>query len=238
MSNTIPDKPIDLKIFVKLCEQRRKFPILYKLEFQTAVKVETNNSCRHANRRNNSEKNQNKKCIPYDFNRVVLEKLPAVPDSDYINASYVDSLLKPNAYIVTQGPTEETVTDFWRMVWQEKVCAIIMLTKTFDFTKVMCVQYWPASKEKDEAYGDIWIGIAREEQLANFQIRTFHIYKKGLNNEIAEERNLIQFHYSEWHSHSVPFPNAVLEFRRRVRSVVGNIITSHSLIGPMLVHCK
>lgn len=46
------------------------------------------------------------------------------------------SLLKPNAYIVTQGPTEETVNDFWRMVWQENVSAIIMLTKTFDFTKV------------------------------------------------------------------------------------------------------
>jgi protein tyrosine phosphatase len=32
------------------------------------------------------------------------------------------------------------------MVWQENVSCIVMLTKTFDFTKVMCVQYWPASK--------------------------------------------------------------------------------------------
>lgn len=48
----------------------------------------------------------------------------------------LQSLLKPNAYIVTQGPTEDTVNDFWRMVWQENVSAIIMLTKTFDFTKV------------------------------------------------------------------------------------------------------
>jgi protein tyrosine phosphatase len=37
---------------------------------------------------------------------------------------------------VTQGPTEETVLEFWRTVWQENVSAIIMLTKTFDFTKV------------------------------------------------------------------------------------------------------
>lgn len=208
------------------------------------------------------------KCIPYDYNRVVLEKINGIPDSDYINASYVDvsddlyawglslerkrriirinlhfslsmlfksqqSLLKPNAYIVTQGPTEETGTDFWRLVWQENVSAIIMLTKTFDFTKVMCVQYWPASKEKDEAYGDLWIGIAKEEQLANFQIRTFHLYKKDLNGQILEERNILQFHYCEWHSHSVPFPNAVLEFRRRVRAVVGNIIKANSIAGPL-----
>lgn len=88
------------------------------------------------------------------------------------------SLLKPNAYIVTQGPTEDTVLDFWRLVWQENISAIIMLTKTFDFTKVMCVQYWPASKDRDESYGDIFIGVSKEEQLANFQIRTFRIYRK------------------------------------------------------------
>lgn len=46
------------------------------------------------------------------------------------------SLLKPNAYIVTQGPTENTVNDFWRMIWQENACCIVMLTKTFDFIKV------------------------------------------------------------------------------------------------------
>lgn len=46
------------------------------------------------------------------------------------------SILKPNAYIVTQGPMENTVTEFWRMVWQEKACCIVMLTKTFDFIRV------------------------------------------------------------------------------------------------------
>lgn len=36
LSQTIPDKPIELRHFVKLCEQRRKFPVLYKLEFQVS----------------------------------------------------------------------------------------------------------------------------------------------------------------------------------------------------------
>lgn len=51
--------------------------------------VETNSS-RHATKKNNLEKNQNQKTIPYDYNRVVLDKIPGVPDSDYVNASYVD----------------------------------------------------------------------------------------------------------------------------------------------------
>lgn len=110
--------------------------------------------------------------------------------------NHFQSLLKPNAYIVTQGPTEETVTDFWRMVWQEKASCIVMLTKTFDFIKVspyfyhiklplcctfycqvMCVQYWPASNDLEETYGGIHLKVIQEEELANFRIRTFRLYK-------------------------------------------------------------
>ncbi|XP_044265223.1 receptor-type tyrosine-protein phosphatase kappa [Tribolium madens] len=174
--------------------------------------------------------------VPDDYNRVVLETIEGEHDSDYINASYVDSLLKPNAYIVTQGPTEETVTDFWRMVWQEKASCIVMLTKTFDFIKVMCVQYWPASKELEETYGGISIGIMQEEELANFHIRTFRLTKKE-KEEVVEERFILQFHFTEWHSHTCPFSNAVLEFRRRVRAVVGHRIKSNEA-GPMVVHCN
>nr|CAD7427040.1 unnamed protein product [Timema monikensis] len=200
---------------------------------RTACKVETH-SCRHAMKTSNKEKNQNQKCIPYDYNRVVLEPLEETPDSDYVNASYVDSLLKPNAYIVTQGPTENTVTDFWRMVWQENASCIVMLTKTFDFIKVMCMQYWPASKDLSETHGGIKISILKEEELANFHIRIFRLVKKEGGEDVV--RDLIQFHYTQWHSHTCPFSNAILEFRRRVRSVVGTI--QSDLSGPMVVHCN
>ncbi|XP_022184512.1 receptor-type tyrosine-protein phosphatase kappa isoform X2 [Nilaparvata lugens] len=232
--STIPNKPIPLKDFTKHCEQRRKFPVLYKVEFQTAIKVETH-SCRHATKPDNKEKNQNPKCIPYDYNRVVLDPLEDVPDSDYVNASYVDSLLKPNAYIVAQGPTETTVNDFWKMIWQENASCIVMLTKTFDFIKVMCMQYWPSAKVKSENYGDLNISVKKEEELANFHIRTIRIiYKQGTEEE--EERSLLQFHYTEWPCHTCPFSNAILEFRRRIRAVVGSYRTSQE--GPIVVHCN
>lgn len=33
------------------------------------------------------------------------------------------------------GPLESTVPEFWRMIWNEKVPVIAMLTRTFDFIK-------------------------------------------------------------------------------------------------------
>lgn len=49
----------------------------------------------------------------------------------------------------------------------------------------MCMQYWPPALDKTEVYGDIHIGIVNEEQLANFQIRTFRIWKE--NAEVRTE---------------------------------------------------
>jgi len=46
----------------------------------------------------------------------------------------------------------------------------------------MCVQYWPANKEKDEEYGGIGVSVLKEEELANFHIRTIKLYKKNENN--------------------------------------------------------
>ncbi|XP_046442634.1 receptor-type tyrosine-protein phosphatase mu-like isoform X3 [Daphnia pulex] len=231
----IADKPVDVANFVKHCEQRRKYPVLLRVEFQTACKVE-GHSTRHGSKPENRPKNQNQKIIPYDYNRVVLDLQPGIPDSDYVNGSYVDSILKPNAYVVTQGPNERTVSDFWRLVWQSNASCIVMLTKTFDFIKVMCVQYWPASKGKVEVYDGITVSYNHEEQLANFVIRNFKITKEGPKGK--EERALLQFHYTEWHSHTCPYSNNIVEFRRRVRAALLTTTSITHTTGPMIVHCN
>lgn len=230
---SITVKPVTGEEFIRVCAEHIKYPVLYKVEFQMAAKVEMQHqhAIRHAYKEGNIDKNQTKKNVPYDYNRVVLDPIAGEPDSDYCNASYVDSLLTPNAYVVTQGPNELTIADFWRNVWQQKSKIIIMLTKTFDFIKVMCVQYWPARVGSRDVYQQITVDLIKEEQLANFCIRTFRISKAGSD----EEREVIQFHYTEWPSHTSPFVNAVIEFRRRVRIWMKCYLTDAD--GPVIVHC-
>ncbi|XP_023319121.1 receptor-type tyrosine-protein phosphatase kappa isoform X2 [Trichogramma pretiosum] len=232
---TLPMTPIPLDSFLTICDIRRKFPVLYRVEYQEGTRAKPHTS-KAANKEINKHKNTNSKCIPYDYNRVVLKPIEGVPGSDYINASHVSSILKPNAYIVTQGPNDYTVCDFWRLVWEQNASCIVMLTKTFDFIKVMCTQYWPVDRDKEETYGEITVRVLDEEELANFRIRTLRMYKMDpTRTTITEERKIFQFHYTEWHCHTNPFSNAVLEFRRRVRSMLNSMPTND---GPMVVHCN
>ena len=76
--------------------------------------------------------------------------------------------LKPVAYT---GPLPKTVVDFWRMVWQERPSAIVMLTNCKEGGKVKCEQYWPESG--NEVYGPFQILITDKQILADYIVRSF-----------------------------------------------------------------
>ena len=53
----------------------------------------------------------------------------------------------------------------------------------------MCVQYWPAGKNREEIYSGVGVTVENEEQLANFMIRTIRMRKVS----IAFEKNQFLF---------------------------------------------
>uniref|UniRef100_A0A8D0GVF1 protein-tyrosine-phosphatase n=1 Tax=Sphenodon punctatus TaxID=8508 RepID=A0A8D0GVF1_SPHPU len=55
-------------------------------------------------------------------------QLDGEPHSDYINANFIPGYSSPQEFIATQGPLKKTLEDFWRLVWEQHVCTIVMLT--------------------------------------------------------------------------------------------------------------
>jgi protein tyrosine phosphatase len=65
----------------------------------------------------------------------------------YINASTVQyshpSLPHTCSYIAAQGPLPQTAADFWAMVLEQQVPAVLMLTNCNEAGVVKCSQYFP-----------------------------------------------------------------------------------------------
>lgn len=179
-----------------------------------------------ARRSENLKKNRYGNILPYDRHRVVLHFDQNGSGSDYINASYVDGYRRPKEYIVTQGPLECTVNDFWRMIWQESVPVIIMVTELVENGKQKCVQYWP---DDSMVCGKLQILLIHSEQNTNFVIRT--ILMRSV--EEGKTHRVHQYQYTEWPDKMIPDNSCfIIKMMKRIRN-------DHPVLGgPMVVHCS
>lgn len=86
-------------------------------------------TCAIANGEENTAKNRNQAAIPFDRNRVILQPVPGVGHSTYINASFIEGYDNSESFIITQDPLDNTIGDFWRMVLEQGVNTIVMISE-------------------------------------------------------------------------------------------------------------
>ncbi|KAJ1356711.1 hypothetical protein KIN20_014449 [Parelaphostrongylus tenuis] len=73
-----------------------------------------------------------------DQNRVVLKWHCAA--TDYIHTNYVGTPVSKKRFILTQGPLDGTINEFWQMVLQEEAETIIMLCSCIETVRVLSAE--------------------------------------------------------------------------------------------------
>ncbi|KAJ8018882.1 Receptor-type tyrosine-protein phosphatase mu [Holothuria leucospilota] len=177
----------------------------------------------------NKPRNFFKTILAYDHSRVKLDTNGSDARSDYINASYIKQ--GKTSFIAAQGPQESTVDDFWKMVWQENVETIVMVTDNTETNKLLCCTYWPKKVHMSEVFDDITVLLMDSTSYTTHIIRKLNLLK---GHHKAEVHTVTQVQVHSWPYGSVPKePASLISIIKKVKS-----LQTDGSSSPLLVHCS
>lgn len=190
-----------------------------------------NPTCDDAHDEFNIRKNRYIDILPYDHSRVKIVTNDE-DSTDYINANFIPGPKSKNNYIATQGPLSHTIEDFWRMVWEQRVTIIVMLTQTHEGIKrnlkQKCETYWPEHMRLPCTYGDITVSLLSINQNPDFIIRKLRLELDGTKYIVR------QYQYLTWPDRKCPRAEKLYEFIDTIRQNSTKLDNR----GPVVVHCS
>ncbi|XP_048587479.1 hemicentin-2 isoform X1 [Nematostella vectensis] len=140
----------------------------------------------------NKHKNRYANVLPYDDTRVRLTMQAVTEGSDYINANYIDGYMSKKAFIATQAPIPDTIPDFWRMIWEQDCCTIVMLSQEMESGKVKVHRYWPG--KQPTSIGNLVVEMLHDKQFDDYIMREF----KVTNTKESASRVVRQYQFTAW----------------------------------------
>ncbi|XP_039268450.2 uncharacterized protein LOC120343362 [Styela clava] len=178
---------------------------------------------------------RDKDVVPYDHCKVVIRMRPSEDSARFINASFVKTYGANEVMIACQGPVQSNVEDFWRVILDNNVSCIVMLSKLDEGEEEHCSQYWPTNCENPRSFGDITVSMQSETKENEFTERWIQVSEKVLH--LRRSLNVMQLQYEKWPRTGVPTNGAdILSIIARSHS--SKKILSGNRTTPILVHCR
>ena len=152
----------------------------------------------------------------------------------------------PREYIAAQGPKPNTGHDFWRMVLQDSVESIVMLTSLVENNKDKCHEYFPKLNGLIR-FANLSVTCKSEEVHPTFIKRVLEAEKVCRDVKSPSEHRLTfkynmqagvkhavkHYYFTCWPDHGVPSDTAgLIEFCKTVRS------ERKRLNKTIIVHCR
>uniref|UniRef100_A0A2A4JVP3 protein-tyrosine-phosphatase n=2 Tax=Heliothis virescens TaxID=7102 RepID=A0A2A4JVP3_HELVI len=142
--------------------------------------------------------------------------------------------VKDKAYIAAQGCLSHTKDDFWRMIWQEDVRVIAMITNEVENGKKKCERYWPLAGQ-EEKFDGLTVRNVSETPYEEYLVRELLVTDGGAT------RALCQYHFTAWPDHGTPGePAGVLALIEDVNRTMAH--NAQDIDAPeqniLCVHCS
>jgi protein-tyrosine phosphatase len=147
----------------------------FQHEFELLPDRFTDRTSRSGDMKENIYKNRYPDIKCYDQTRVKLSTLNGMIGTDYINANFVIGYKERKKFICAQGPMDSTVTDFWRMIWEQHLEIIIMLTNLEEYNKTKCAKYWPERVGESVQFGEMTVSFESEQRYSDYLVRNIKV---------------------------------------------------------------
>lgn len=173
-------------------------------------------------------KNRYKTILPNEHSRFILRG-DAGTTEGYINANFIKGHeYSKNSYIATQGPLQNTIYDFWLMVYQnnwdysqppepgpQRVQKVVMLTNFIENNRQKCEKYFPLELNEEASFQNP-DDAETENESSTFVIKNCAMVKKPgytirkLNvkhvegDSVSDSVAVYHYWFHNWADHKCP----------------------------------
>eukprot|EP00040_Diaphanoeca_grandis_P018506 m.97323 g.97323 ORF g.97323 m.97323 type:complete len:759 (+) comp26966_c1_seq2:238-2514(+) len=175
--------------------------------------------------------------VPNLSTMVTLPMLNDDPATTYVNANYVQgysgTTLNPKKFIAAMGPLPTTIDSFWRMIINEKVQNVVMVTNLFEKGRKKCEKYFPVQHGQKQSFGEITIVNTTRVQMKGFIFNHLDVTWPGGQTTIKH------WWFNTWPDHDVPRDDDGQVYTESLLNLVDAVKKSETdPNAPVLVHCS